>query len=239
MRNVRRNQLVILSREDGEEFPADGSGLVLRQGIPRPPSAPPARNDRCVTSSVTGPCAVPLLGMAAVLFFLAACATTKAPLPPRLPQWGSVPAAVLDALCANFRDEGISTSTTINVVKTAQRLLITPASMQALSESQFYHGLKDAAHAASAVNAAVEEIPIAIPPGCAWRPIEPQSGARYTDTMTLELSPPIVNPFARNEAGLFARLALAGEAPTWYWMPLVPRGEAWAAGRLTVLPYRQ
>ena len=175
----------------------------------------------------------------ALLLLLVACASAKAPPPPHLPQWSSLPATVLDAFCANFRDEGISSSTTINVVKTTQRLLITPSSMQALSESQFYHGVNDAAHAASAVNAVAEEIPIVIPPGCAWRPVEPKSGARYIDTMTLELSPPIVNPFARNAAGLFARLALAGESPTWYWMPLVPRGEAWTAGRLTVLPYRQ
>jgi hypothetical protein len=173
------------------------------------------------------------------LLLLAACASSKAPPPLRLPQWSSVPAAVLDALCANFRDEGISMSITINVVKSSQRLLITPASMQALSDSGFYHGQKDPAHAAIAVTAEAVEIPISIPPGCAWRPVEPQSGAHYTDTMTLELSPPIVNPFARNEAGLFARLALAGEAPTWYWMPLIPRGGAWAAGRLTVLPYQQ
>ena len=173
-------------------------------------------------------------------FFFSPPARPQRPHPrPRLPQWNTVPAAVLDAFCANFRDEGISTSTTINVVKSSQRLLITPASMQALSDSGFYHGQKDSAHAAIAVTAEAVEIPISIPPGCAWRPVEPQSGARYTDTMTLELSPPIVNPFGRNEAGLFARLALAGEAPTWYWMPLVPRGEAWAAGRLTVLPYRQ
>jgi hypothetical protein len=150
-----------------------------------------------------------------------------------------MPAAVLDAFCANFRDEGISTSTTVNVVKNAQRLLITTASMQTLAESQFYHGKVDPARAATAAAEEAVEMPITITRGCAWRPIEPQTGARYTDTMTLELSPPIANPFARNSAGLFARMALGGEAPTWYWMPLVPRGDTWTPGRLTMLAYRQ
>ncbi|MDP9362464.1 MAG: hypothetical protein M3P29_13565 [Acidobacteriota bacterium] len=175
----------------------------------------------------------------AALFFLVACASAKAPPPPKLPQWTAVPVEVLDSFCANFRDEGISMSTTINVVKKAQKMLITPASMQALSDSFFYHGPTDPAKAASAATAVAEELPIPMPSACAWRPVEPKSGARYTDTMTLELSPPFVNPFSRNSAGLFARISLGGEAPTWYWLPLVPRGETWTAGRMTVLPYRQ
>lgn len=173
------------------------------------------------------------------LLLFVSCATAKAPPPPRVPQWNTMPAAVIDALCANFRDEGISTTTTLNVVKTAQRLLITPASMQTLAESQFYHGKMDPARAAAAAADEAVEIPITITSGCAWHPIEPQTGARYTDTMTLELSPPIANPFARNSAGLFARLALGGEAPTWYWMPLTPRGTTWTPGRLVILAYRQ
>jgi hypothetical protein len=150
-----------------------------------------------------------------------------------------MPALVLDSFCSSFRDEGISSSTTINVVKTAQPSLITPASMQSLSESVFYHGLLDPSRAAAAALVTAADIPITIPQTCAWRGIAGNTATRYADTMTLELSPPIVNPFSRNAAGLFARIALAGEAPTWYWLPLVPRGEMWAAGRLTVLPYRQ
>jgi hypothetical protein len=176
-----------------------------------------------------------------LLFLLVmSCATAaKAPPPPRVPQWTSVPAAVLDSLCAEFRDEGISTSTTINIVKTAQPGLITPDSMQALSNSFFYRGPIDSSHAAANATAGASELPITIPTGCAWRGIAPKSGSSYTDTMTLEISPPIANPYARNTAGLFARMALADESPTWYWLPLVARGDTWAAGRLTVLPYRQ
>jgi hypothetical protein len=171
--------------------------------------------------------------------FLISCATASAPPAPKVPQWTTMPASVLDALCANFRDEGISTETTVNIVKTAQRSLISPASIQTLAESQFYHGKVDPAQAASAAAAEAVEIPITITHGCAWRPIEPQSGARYKDTMTLELSPPFANPYARNSAGILARLALGGEAPTWYWMPLIQHGDTWTAGRLTILAYRQ
>lgn len=172
-----------------------------------------------------------------VLFL--ACASAPTPPPPHLPQWNAMPAAVLDSFCANFRDEGISMSTTINVVKTTQMSLITPLTMQSLSDSVFYHGPLDSSRAAAAATATANEIPITIPQTCAWRGIAPNTATRYIDTMTLELSPPIINPFARNTAGMFARIALAGEAPTWYWLPLVPRGETWTAGRLTLLPYRQ
>jgi hypothetical protein len=181
----------------------------------------------------------PLVIAGAVLFFFATCAFAKAPPPPKLPEWKAIPASVLDAFCANFREEGISSSTTINVVKTAQKMLITPASMQALSDSGFYHGSMDSAKAASVALASSDEIPVTMPNDCAWRPIEPKSGARFTDTMTLEISPPIANPFSRNSTGIFARLTLGGEASTWYWLPLIPRGEMWTAGRMAVLPYRQ
>jgi hypothetical protein len=150
-----------------------------------------------------------------------------------------MPAAILDSFCSNLRDEGISSATTINVVKTAQSSLITPLTMQALSDVFFYHGPLDSSRAAAAAISTAAEIPITIPPTCAWRGIAPNTAARYTDTLTLDLSPPIANPFSRNAAGLFARVALAGESPTWYWLPLVPHGETWTAGRLTVLPYRQ
>ena len=46
-----------------KESPAEGRDPLRRRGIPRPPSSPPSRNDRRVTSSITGACAVPKLGM--------------------------------------------------------------------------------------------------------------------------------------------------------------------------------
>jgi hypothetical protein len=174
-----------------------------------------------------------------VTLILIGCAASSTPPPSRMPDWNTMPASVLDSFCASFRDEGISSATTVNVVKTTQPSLITPLSMQSLSDSFFYHGPMDASRAAATATATAAEIPIVIPTTCAWRGIAANTGSRYADTMTLELSPPIVNPFSRNAAGLFARIALAGEAPTWYWLPLVPRGETWTAGRLTLLPYRQ
>jgi hypothetical protein len=171
--------------------------------------------------------------------FIACASAPKAPPPPRLPQWTAIPPAILDSFCANLRDEGISTSTTINIVAAAQPALITPMSMDALSNLFFYRGPIDVLHAAAAATAQAAELPIGIPRSCGWRGITAQSVSSYGDTLTLEISPPIVNPFARNAAGLFARLALGNESPTWYWLPLIPRGDSWIAGRLTVLPYRQ
>jgi hypothetical protein len=181
-----------------------------------------------------------ILLTAAIILLLTACATAPpAPPPPRLPQWSAIPAAVLESFCANFHDEGISNSITINVVKTAEPELITPSALQALSDSSFYHGPLNPATAATDAAKGITALPIIIPPGCAWRGIAPKTASKYTDTMTLEISPPIVNPYVRNTAGLFARMALADESPTWYWLPLAPRGDVWMAGRLTVLPYRQ
>jgi hypothetical protein len=173
------------------------------------------------------------------LLFIACATAPKAPPPPRLPHWTTVPASVLEALCAEFRDEGISQTTTINIVRTAQPSLITPYGMQALANSFFYKGPLDSVHTAADAKVGVTELPIAIPSGCAWRGIAPKTASRYFDTMTLEISPPLANPYDRNAAGLFARMALADESPTWYWLPLVFRGETWSAGRLTALPYRQ
>jgi hypothetical protein len=180
-----------------------------------------------------------VLCVSVVISLFIRCASSKTPPPPRSPQWNAIPAAILDSLCSSLRDEGISNSTTINIVKTAQPSLITPLSMQSLSDSFFYHGPLDSSRAAGTAKSAAVEIPITISTTCAWRGIAPNTATRYSDTLTLELSPPIANPFSRNAAGLFARIALAGESPTWYWLPLIPRGETWTAGRLTVLPYRQ
>jgi hypothetical protein len=177
------------------------------------------------------------------LAIFAACATSGAatPPPPRLPQWATIPAAVSETLCTSFREEGISATAGLNVVKTTQSLLITPAAMQSLAEDSF--GTIDPTRAADAAVAAAHEVPIALPHGCAWRPIEAQSAGEFADTMTLELSPPLVNPFGlkfgHGSAGMFARVSLAGEAATWYWLPLLQRGESWSAGRLHVLGNRQ
>ncbi|HEX3576919.1 MAG TPA: hypothetical protein VHY33_00030, partial [Thermoanaerobaculia bacterium] len=147
------------------------------------------------------------------LLFLACASSPATPPPPRVPQWNAMPASILDSLCSSLRDEGISNATTINIVKTAQPSLITPLLMQALSDSFFYHGSLDSSRAAAAAKSAAAEIPITISTTCAWRGIAPNTATRYTDTMTLELSPPIANPFSRNAAGIFARIALAGDSP--------------------------
>src|SRR3954463_13078941 len=89
--------------------------------------------------------------LAALLFI--GCASSSTPPPPRSPQWNAMPAAILDSLCSSLRDEGISSVTTVNVVKTAQPSLIPPLTMQALSDSFFYHGQLDSSHAAAAATA--------------------------------------------------------------------------------------
>lgn len=62
--------------EGGEETSADGAGFAPRQQIPLPPSAPPARNDGSVTSSLTGARAVNRLRMTG--WVLAGCLVSTA-----------------------------------------------------------------------------------------------------------------------------------------------------------------
>jgi hypothetical protein len=160
-----------------------------------------------------------------VLFF-AAC--TSGP-PPPTPQFAAVPASVLDVMCARLHDEGIARETTIDLVRTS-RPLVTRQSLQALAEAAYYSGRPDprAVEAAYEANALV--LPLAANDACTWNLVD--AGARRSrDTMTLEISAPFGTPVSKGALGVLARLALAGESATWYWIPLTNRNGTWVAMR--------
>src|SRR5712692_5242909 len=159
------------------------------------------------------------------------------PPPPTLPQWTDVPRGVLDAFCVRLRDEGISGEQVINVVARTQPL-INAASIAGLAEASFYQKKFDPFNLAQEANRGAAAMPVAVPKGaCAWQPVE-ESAARSVDTMTIEMSAPFVNPFARHSIGLFARISLAREAATWYWVPLVERDGRWFAARPMLMGMR-
>lgn len=169
------------------------------------------------------------------IVLVAACAT--APPPPPAPKWTEVPRGVLDAFCAKLHDEGISSETTMEVVSTTQPL-ITPQAMSGLAESSMYLRRFDAYAVADEANRDAEPIPVVIPTGsCAWRAVH-ETARRSPDVLTLELSSPFKNPFARKTSGLFARITLARESATWYWVPLADRDGRWVVGRPVLLGMR-
>ncbi|HKS23732.1 MAG TPA: hypothetical protein VJZ76_13105 [Thermoanaerobaculia bacterium] len=166
--------------------------------------------------------------MKRLLFILLFVACASGP-PPPTPQFAAVPASVLDVLCARLHEEGIARETTVDVVRTS-RPLVTRQSLQALAEAAFYSGRPDprAVEAAYATNAT--PLPLAANEGCTWNLID-ANARRSRDTMTLEVSAPFVMPISKGGVGVLARMALAGESATWYWIPLANRNGTWMAMR--------
>jgi len=175
-----------------------------------------------------------LLAARCCLLAVVGCASAPPPPPPVLTE---MPRSVLEALCVRVRDEGYSADTVMYVV-TATQPLITPQSMIALADASYYGRPFDPSAAAEAANRESAPLPVTVPPGsCAWRGIG-EHVHRSSDTLTLDLSSPMRNPFERNSFGLFARVSLAREAATWYWVPLGERDGKWAAGKPMLLGMR-
>ena len=142
------------------------------------------------------------------------------------PDWDIVPSGVIDILCTRLRDDAIST---VSVVKTTQRIA-TPQALSVLGGSYGKRTTNDRITAALA--ASQRSVPVEVRSSvCTVSPIDRLDGRVHADAMILELSSPIANPFARNEAGLFARVSLGGQHPAWYWIPLGKTGGQWLAGQ--------
>ncbi|HYM60920.1 MAG TPA: hypothetical protein VEZ11_08505 [Thermoanaerobaculia bacterium] len=172
------------------------------------------------------------------LLLLAACASST-PAPLKTPEWTDVPRTVLDAFCLRTVNEGISRETAIHVYKVT-RPLVTGASIAALHDLYPDRRKPDMESLTLAQEqSARAPLPVVIPAeGCKWRPIERYEGPRDHDAELLELSAPIVNPFSRGEAGLFARLSIGNQAPSWYWIPLGNHNERWMVGRILPMDLR-
>jgi hypothetical protein len=155
---------------------------------------------------------------------LAGCATKP---PTTAPDWTELPPSIAEALCAKMRSEAVSSEATISVLKTTQPL-VTPASIHSLGT--IYPAVGKAAIVADAVIAGQKRLPINLAgTSCQWKPIDAVD-TRSHDEMILQVSAPFVNPYARTEAGLFARLTLGGHDAQWYWVPLAQRKGVWAIG---------
>jgi len=156
--------------------------------------------------------------------------------PPLTAPPDEVPRTALDAICTKVRGEGITGE--IDFVRTTEPL-ITRDAMIALAESGFYAGKTDPAQVADSLAARTLKLPVTLGSGgCDFRPVDAATQARH-DTMLLQVSAPIINPFVRGAAGLFARLSLGNEAAQWYWVPIGMRNGVWATGTPTPISLRQ
>jgi len=163
------------------------------------------------------------------LLVLSACASAP---PPPPPTWSSVPRTVLDAFCIAAHAEGLAGEGTIAVVRTS-RPLVTPETIAALAEVSFKPA-GDTATIAQRINQSSAAVPVEIPTGsCAWQGVD--AGRTKRDMMMVELSTPFMNPYAKNEAGSFARLSVGGEGATWYWIALIRRDDRWISAGVSPL----
>lgn len=141
-----------------------------------------------------------------------------------------IPAGVTDLLCSRLQMDALATDT-VAVVRVTQPLVTTESIAALKSSISSPKARKAPAGTAQPVNRA---IPIQFGQRCAWKPLG-AFDARPADEMLVELSAPIVNPVIPSEAGLFARVSLAGDHPAWYWVALVPHGNEWGARWVYVL----
>ena len=152
----------------------------------------------------------------ASLFLVAGCAS-KPPINP--PTWTEVPAVVTDAMCGRLRGEAISGDATIAIVQTTQPL-VSQRSLQSLGA--MYNRAGNPSAIMQSMASLSQPLPVRITEQCHWKPITTINPDAH-DEMVLQLSSPFVNPFAPQEAGVFARLSLAGRDAQWYWVPMAQR----------------
>ena len=158
---------------------------------------------------------------------LAACATSKPPV--STPEWDAVPAPVVEGLCRRLQMDAFATGP-LAIVQVTQPLA-NGDSLAALAQISAKGVPKGPL--APVVN---RVIPIETTPGsCTWEPIDVREAKRRNDAMIVEVSSPLVNPFNQQEAGVFARVSLAGASDSWYWISLVPVAQGWAVRQVSVL----
>ena len=164
----------------------------------------------------------------AFLLLLTACASQ--PKGPVTPEWEAIPAGVADALCMRLQRDAFATGN-VTIVRVTQPLA-TPESVAAVQHVT-KHGSRG-----QAFPIGNRAIPVLFAQGgsCRWTPIDVRDMAAHSDEMIVELSAPIVNPWKPKEAGMFARVSLAGAHQSWYWIPLLRQGDNWASGFISVLP---
>jgi hypothetical protein len=170
------------------------------------------------------------LTIAAVLLLLVSCATPTPPATSSLvaPDWTAVPPQVLDALCGRLQIDAISGTSPLSLVSTT-RPLANAQSINALALATRGRVKGDRIGLSSMeMNRSLPIITEGA--GCPWRAVPVAQLDRHRDEMMVELSAPAINPFSSKSGGILARVTVGGEAASWYWITLVPRGGQWGIG---------
>jgi hypothetical protein len=146
---------------------------------------------------------------------LMSCASAS--VEPPVPEWPAVPAAVMNTLCERLRIDAVAHEGDLAIVKTTQPI-VSAGAIAGLARRNMKSG--NLVQLAEDLSASQKTLPLLIPRnGCAWKPIDYFDAKKQGDMMVVELSSPMRNPFARGEAGMFARVTLGGTMATWYWIP--------------------
>jgi hypothetical protein len=169
------------------------------------------------------------MAIALQILLLAACASSSNKPPVEtVPRWTAVPSSIVQAMCTKLHTEGMRN--TVNVETTTEPL-ITRETLIGLAEAAEQQTRQDPEKLAAIINGGKSMIPVTVDGdgSCSFHPVTRAKDGR-TDEMLLQFSPPLVNPFERGSAGVFARLSLAGEAPQWYWVPIRQKNGTWYPG---------
>ena len=167
------------------------------------------------------------MSRAAVFFclLLASCASQPEPLV--APEWDAIPAGVIDTFCLRLKAEGLAEGP-VTVVNKTQRI-VTMRHLAALAGPR--PKKLDPQRAAEALQGAQRSIPLTLTQSeCRWTAVDAANAYKRADQMIMEMSSPMANPFQPGQAGIFARVSLAGEHGQWYWISLVPHDGGWAVG---------
>lgn len=170
---------------------------------------------------------------ALVVLLAASCASAP---PAQPPDWTAIPPGVVEALCAKLRSEAISSDSAIAIVGTTEPL-ITPASIRSLGES-YGRGMGVLPLAAPASEAPLP-VTVASSSSCTWMHIDRLDTEHHVDVMVVQISRPVINPYAPAEAGLFARFTVGGRDAQWYWIPIAERKGRWLVGYVIPLATRE
>lgn len=166
-------------------------------------------------------------------FLLASCASRPPATPFAAPVWDQLPSTVAEAVCVRARGEALSQSAPIAAIDVTQPAIVNGSSIASLSHA-YSAGISNPVQLAETLRSATSSMPVLFPMSgagsCTFRPIEPSEQRRVTDVLLLQLSSPIVNPFAKKEAGVLARLSLGNRDAMWYWVPMAERKGKWLIG---------
>jgi hypothetical protein len=162
-----------------------------------------------------------------LLLLLTGCASK----PPAIaPRWDEVPPFITNALCQRLRMDALATGS-VTIVGTTQPLATADVVGALASTGKRSQPLDIGPLTNRAIPIRIEHS------SCMWRVLTALD-RKPKDQMIVELSAPMLNPWADGEAGVLARASLGGEHASWYWIALVPgkSGDTWRVRFVSVLP---